>query len=330
MIIILSKRALELTTERVIEWLVYYKKKFIRINGDDILDESRFHIEVGSKVNKLYINGKTIVDLNEVSVVWFRRWNDRVFLNKYNNEEGNLSSIPYFFIENISFDQKALRSYIFSKFNDKPFISDPRKTVGLGKLINLDSAKSVGLKVPETMVCNSKCDLIKFISKQKKVITKDIENSYFVKIGNAYYANFTSLIEYSDLKIIPDNFALSCFQELIEKEYEIRIFYFFDELYSMAIFSQNDEKTNVDFRKYNLQKPNRNVPYILPTDITSKIKKLMRKLNLETGSIDMIKTRDGSFIFLEVNPVGQISMVSNPCNYNLDKIIAEKLISYEK
>ena len=53
----------------------------------------------------------------------------------------------------------------------------------------------------------------------------------------------------------------------------------------------------------------------------------MEKVELETGSIDMILTKDGKYVFLEINPVGQFGMVSYPCNYFLEKAIAKTLIS---
>ncbi|HEY0036114.1 MAG TPA: hypothetical protein VGB66_05465, partial [Longimicrobium sp.] len=49
-------------------------------------------------------------------------------------------------------------------------------------------------------------------------------------------------------------------------------------------------------------------------------------LEMRTGSIDLIRTRDGRHVFLEVNPAGQFGMVSHPCNYGLEKKVAEYLI----
>jgi glutathione synthase/RimK-type ligase-like ATP-grasp enzyme len=93
----------------------------------------------------------------------------------------------------------------------------------------------------------------------------------------------------------------------------------------MAIFSQSNEKTKIDFRNYDLQKPNRTVPYNLPKEIILKLKKLTKALALRTGSIDLIKAKDGQYYFLEVNPVGQFGMVSRPCNYNIEMKIAKFL-----
>jgi D-alanine-D-alanine ligase-like ATP-grasp enzyme len=53
----------------------------------------------------------------------------------------------------------------------------------------------------------------------------------------------------------------------------------------------------------------------------------MDNFNLNTGSIDIIKDNNGEYIFLEVNPVGQFGMTSIPCNFYLEKKIAEYLIS---
>lgn len=117
----------------------------------------------------------------------------------------------------------------------------------------------------------------------------------------------------------------SVFQEKLDKELEIRTFFLNGKCYSMAIFSQLDSQTSVDFRKYNLTTNNRNVPYQLSRMLEEKITKLMDELKLNTGSIDIIKTKDGRYVFLEVNPVGQYGMTSFPCNYHLDRKIAEYL-----
>ena len=121
--------------------------------------------------------------------------------------------------------------------------------------------------------------------------------------------------------------SLHCYRNRLIKKYEVRVFYLDPEFYSMAIFSQRDDQTQVDFRKYNLEKPNRCVPYELPKAIEHKLKALMNILDLNSGSIDLIVNKDDDYIFLEVNPVGQFAMVSEPCNYFLEKKVAEFLIN---
>ncbi|WP_293933429.1 hypothetical protein [Sphingobacterium sp. UBA6645] len=58
----------------------------------------------------------------------------------------------------------------------------------------------------------------------------------------------------------------------------------------------------------------------------------MKGLGFNTGSIDLILTPDGDYVFLEINPEGQFGMVPHPCNYFLERemaIIFKKKISNE-
>jgi glutathione synthase/RimK-type ligase-like ATP-grasp enzyme len=95
----------------------------------------------------------------------------------------------------------------------------------------------------------------------------------------------------------------------------------------MAIFSQMDSKSRLDFRDVDVNgsHPNRMVPFTLPKNIRLKIDRLMKKLKLESGSIDMIVSPDNEYFFLEVNPVGQFNFISELCNYYIEKDIAISL-----
>ena len=118
----------------------------------------------------------------------------------------------------------------------------------------------------------------------------------------------------------------SLIMEKIEKKYEIRSFYLDGRFYSMAIFSQNNKQTEVDFRKYCADRPNKVEPFKLPCDIEEKLERLFRYFDLNCGSIDIIVDKNGKYVFLEINPVGQFQMTSIPCNYNIEQIIANYLV----
>ncbi|MBM6497958.1 hypothetical protein H9X54_001390 [Flavobacterium macrobrachii] len=122
-----------------------------------------------------------------------------------------------------------------------------------------------------------------------------------------------------------EHFFPSLLQEYIQKKYELRIFFLNDKLYSMAIFSQESEQTKIDYRNYQKEKPNRRVPYKLPIEIEEKLIFFMRKIELNSGSIDMIVTYSNEYYFLEVNPVGQFGALSYNCNYNIENLIADYL-----
>ena len=160
-------------------------------------------------------------------------------------------------------------------------------------------------------------------------ITKPLSQGvYRANLLNDYvYYNHVERITQKDVDRLSEEFYPSLFQIEENKLYEIRAFYLFGNFYSMAIFSQCNKETKVDFRKNKYwEHPLKTVPYSLPKSIENNITNLMNELKLETGSIDLIVNNDGDYIFLEVNPCGQFGMTSTPCNYYLEKKIAELLI----
>mgnify|MGYP002409732890 FL=1 len=49
-------------------------------------------------------------------------------------------------------------------------------------------------------------------------------------------------------------------------------------------------------------------------------------MQLDTASFDLIKTKSGEYIFLEVNPFGNIEMINETCGYEIDKRFAEIIL----
>jgi glutathione synthase/RimK-type ligase-like ATP-grasp enzyme len=150
-----------------------------------------------------------------------------------------------------------------------------------------------------------------------------LKNNFYFKNKNYHFKNSgTHLLTIDNIDNISNHFFPTYFQKYIEKEFELRIFYLKGKFYSMAIFSQNDIKTTIDYRNYNKEKPNRNIPFQLPKDLEKKLHFFMKKSALDTGSIDMIKDTNGQYVFLEVNPVGQFDWLSINCNYYIEEKIA--------
>jgi hypothetical protein len=106
--------------------------------------------------------------------------------------------------------------------------------------------------------------------------------------GNEHYKMLTTSVKKD--RNIDRNSTYICpvlLQERIEKQFEIRVFVMYENVYAMAIFSQKNTKTTIDYRNYDHERMNRMVPYRLPTDIQKNILKFMQKTGLDTGSLDM-------------------------------------------
>ncbi len=314
MVVILSDETDE-STNQVIDWIHFFGRKFIRINPSDQIDE----VTVSDWNVSIRLNDR-VVDLSEVTAYWYRRG----FLNlKFPpfGDEFALSSKLNLFLRR---ESGALQSFVMKALRTKRCIGDYFRA-DVNKLDVLTKAETLGLKVPRTIVTSVKRQLMEFIRKHNQVITKPIRDVVMGRDYDISYVTYTRRIGIDEIAHLEDTFAPSLFQEEIKKSYELRTFFFKSDFYTMAIFSQLDEKTSVDFREYNRQKPNRNVPYILPQDLVGKLRDLMAECQLDTGSIDIIVDKNGEHFFLEVNPVGQYDMVSVPCNYHLHKRIAQYL-----
>jgi ATP-GRASP peptide maturase of grasp-with-spasm system len=303
MLLILTEEA-DYSSSLVIDWLLYFNVKFIRINENDVL-------EVEYLLNDIKIKNNNFCFLiSDLKCVWYRRGFLNIKVEKINDS----------ILDNFkNFEFNKLNENLYYKLSLLPNINNYLNS-DVNKLIVNDIAKKIGLTVPEEYIINSKSELSK-LNNYEEYSTKSITGSTILNYDNFYYIGYTTLLD--RINNYSDSFFPSLIQKYIKKKYELRIFYLHRKFYSMAIFSQKDKKTEIDFRKYNRENPNRNVPFELPEEIKDKLTTLMQKLNLNSGSIDMILSLENEFVFLEVNPIGQFGMVSEPCNYNLYRKIAE-------
>jgi ATP-GRASP peptide maturase of grasp-with-spasm system len=318
--ILIKSNADDYSTTQVIKWLIYFNKSFLRLNNATFLKDLQIQ---DNTITFLHNDQK--ISLSNISKYWYRRgrWDTfsrkeigritdkklNIYLNYFNKEvERDVTSV----LEK-SLLKKSLNSYLTSS--------------NINKLDVLNSCRELQIKTPETLITNSKEILKTFVSKHTEVITKAVNNLDPNIKGNVFADLMTKKITLETLAALPDSFNVSLFQNLVEKEFEIRTFFFVDTFYSMAIFSQNDDKTKVDFRNYNMKSPNRCVPYTLPTALEAKLRKLLEIYNLNSASLDIIYTTEDEYSFLEINPIGQYDMVSKPCNYYLDFKIATYLAS---
>ena len=115
------------------------------------------------------------------------------------------------------------------------------------------------------------------------------------------------------------------FQPYIPKQLELRIVVIGRRLFTCAIHSQHSERSRNDWRRYDLDHTP-HTPYDLPDELAQKILRLMERMNLVFGSIDMILTPDGEYIFLEVNPNGQFDWIQHLTGLPLYEHLAQMLI----
>lgn len=324
MVLILSSTS-DQSTFDVIKWLDYFEVPWVKLDSSIKLNLIRLDVNQGESSFVLETPTGERINTNELTGFWYRR---SEFGLNYSAELLGLEEdeLAKNIQQHLHYELSYLTKELHQLLSKKSKISDLRFSEP-GKLEMLEAAKQVGIAIPPTLLTTSKIEFLNFKEKHGKVVSKAIQRSArFELMDNERRIEFLCYTEEMSEEELPTYFFPTLFQKKLAKVFELRIFYLNEKFYSMAIFSQEDQQTEVDFRNYNFEKPNRTVPFLLPIDLQKKLIQLMKNLHLKSGSIDMVLTEEGDYVFLEVNPVGQFGMVSSPCNYELSKLIAETLI----
>ncbi len=302
------------STYSVIDWLIFFDQEYLLINDNFITFKS---LQITSEKVQFRIKHKGLtIDSTDIASFWYRRGRLSVAIVDYSISEN--SNWTNYITEEMEDVSKFLMFYL-TQLNGFGNYENNK----INKLQVLATAASLGLKIPNTFISTDIKEISNLAKGQTRII-KAIRHGIFEQM-NVQYSLSTKIF---DPKKIINWKKITCpilTQNLLEKKYELRVFYLKGEFFTTAIFSQNDEQTKIDFRNYNHNKPNRTPPYILPKEIKNKINMLMTTLSLKSGSIDIVVTTNNDFVFLEVNPVGQYNQVSKPTNYYLDRLIATLL-----
>jgi len=310
-----------MSTMMVAKWLRHLKKPFLLLLDDTEISE----ISYDTSGNSFFcLKDGRKVSFNEVSSYWYRRGYYRV-KRKQETIRGKLPLLNRRINTYLDNEATSFCRFIDFQLSRKKSINNLNSSEKVNKLILATIATDSGFKVPDTLVTSEKSELISFMDKHGGVITKPIETLLEYTMDNHWLPMYTEEVTPEILDKLPSTFTVSLFQKKIEKKYELRVFCLGTEKYAMAIFSQRDDQTNVDFRNYNTTKPNRNVPFKLPKKYEEVIDDFMNRSGFNSGSFDILVDQDNQYYFLEINPVGQFGMVSLPCNYYLEKKIAEYL-----
>lgn len=256
------------------------------------------------------------IDLDTIDSYWYRRgdFNFEIRLCQTIQNHHFIKDIE----NNLQTELHSIKKFLHFLLSTKKGINNKISSES-NKLVNLLMASELGLTIPNSVICQN-----------KEIITKELQEQILITkaIGETlhFYSDLASIMAYTEEITQLENFTFpSLFQEKLDKKLDIRTFFLNDYFYSMAIFSQNDTKTQTDFRNYNHLRPNRSVPFKLPLDIEQKLSTLAEKIGINSGSFDIVLTKNNEYVFLEVNPVGQFGMVSIPCNYELEYLIADYL-----
>lgn len=329
MVLILSYDGYEQGTEGVIDWLLHYGHPFLRVSANGLLrpgSDWKISIHDGG----ISYQG---VDLRrQVGAVFYRRFTADIAYH----ETGDPATSRQLQAE-LRGEAERLTTFVVDGLADKfwlPGVAASNRAAN--KLSTLSLAGTCGLAIPRTYVCRNRAEVANLLNDESHqgFITKPIEYCGYYSRGEFAYTTFTSRIAAHNLAELPEKFHPSLLQESITPAYEVRAFYLMGQFFSEATLTT--EKTTflgdtvfVDVKLKAAAADTRYVPHQLPPDVEQKLTRLMEKLELNTGSIDLIVNEKGDYYFLEVNPGGQFSAPSERTNQQLERRVAETLIEQD-
>ncbi len=300
--------SIDYSTDLVCLELRERKKRYLRLNRDKFGEyEIIFSLNNREMTVKLDNNSYTVRN-NTLKGIFFRA---PVFLRshkRYNVNEQLYRSQWSSFIRNLIVLDKA------------KWINHPVNTYRAeNKLYQLQCAQNVGLLTPKTFVGNK---LPESITPMNKYIVKSLDTALFYD-GTQEYFTYSSVVGGNELVESNIKDAPIILQEFLEDKRDIRVTVIGNKLFSFGI-TKNGENIYGDWRK-NAKEDLQYIPETLPNDISNNILKLMNKLGLLFGGVDLAFS-DGQYYFIEINPTGEWGWLSQYSAIPLEKAIVNELV----
>lgn len=304
----------DVTTDFVVKCLREEKINFYRFNTEDLLSKIFLSFNFSANEFKLIDQNLNIeVDLLKIKSVYYRR----PLSPKFKDE--NLNYGEKKFVNNeIVYSLEGLYKILKNAFWISSVFAIREAE---SKVHQLQVAKEIGFKIPDSLITNNSKIAASFIKNNKTVI-KPIKSG-LIEDSRSQQVIFTSLITDTQ-EIERIKFCPTYFQRFINKTADVRVTVVGDEIFAALINSQEYDETKVDWRSSeNLKLKYERI--VLPSNLKYMCLELTKKLNLNFGAIDFVIDQNGDFFFLEINPNGQWAWIERQLDYKISFEIVKLL-----
>lgn len=324
--ILLVSTKVDIATDYVVLRLSDLGANFYRLNTEDfpLASSSSVRIKGGGRPCdwRWNLNAREDINLERVRCVWFRR--HRLPRMPAELNEGHTE---YCLRESDWFIKGALYARELASPSVE-WMSHPAKVQAAeSKVYQLTVARSLGLRIPNTLVSNDPEEVRKFFDESSgAVIAKPLRLGY-IDYGDRQAGIFTSQVRLGDLEDdLPIRLAPVIYQELIPKLFDVRVTVVGRRLFSVAIDSQSDPAASIDWRRTD----NEDLPHsvhTLPPRVEETCLRYVAALGLNYGAIDLVLTPEGEYVFLEINPNGQWVWMEDSLGLPISEAVASWLFS---
>ncbi len=202
------------------------------------------------------------------------------------------------------------------------WVNDPQKQICINsKPRQLAIASELGMLTPRTIISNNPNDISAFIEECGRVIYKSLNWYTFPDQTGILTTELTAdtVSEKSDaIKSAP-----GIYQQLIEKDYELRITVVGEKCFTALVRTPKSGDGAVDWRHAHFEDIFESVTEDL--ELNKSILNFHNKTGLRYGTYDFIVDKFGDKHFLECNPAGQYLWLENSLGLQISDAIACEL-----
>lgn len=202
---------------------------------------------------------------------------------------------------------------------DATWVNDPERNEVAGKkAYQLRAAAEAGLCVPATLISNDPEAARAFVAR-----TGAARTVYKSFLATEQHWRETRVLRDEELDLL-DHLAVApvIFQEFVPADVDLRVTVVGDRVFPAAIHSTRT-RYPVDFRMDLDDVPME--PAALPADVEAGLRRLMARLGLRYGAVDLRRTPGGAHLFFEVNPAGEWLFVEQKTGQPITRAVAELL-----
>ena len=272
---------------------------YFRFDTDKFVASHRITYSFTSKTNSFSLANKDTheeVASSEISGVWYRRPADPVVEIDDANEDLRLQ---------VAQEARYQYEWILRSLEGAAWVSKPeRLRFAEDRLVQLRAARDVGFSIPETIITNSQKEASQFIGSHQRVCHKPLLMGQ-LEIGGQLFLYHTTLVSDQDQDFLSKvgNFPV-LLQEYLEKEEELRITVVGDRIFPVRVLPNEYTDAAIDWRIENSSLAEFRSTSVKP-HLVDMTKTLMRKLDLQFASMDVVVSKKGHYHFLDLNPNGQ-------------------------
>lgn len=166
------------------------------------------------------------------------------------------------------------------------------------KPYQLAVAGDLGLPVPETLITNDPAQACAFVERWGPAQTV-----YKTFLASESHWRETRVLREEEVDLL-DHVALApvIFQQRVQAVADLRVTVIGEDLFATEI-TKSPGGYDLDYR-VDLGRA-RFRPTALPPSVEDGLRRLLARLGLVYGAIDLLKAADGAYVFLEVNPAGE-------------------------